>query len=65
MIDLIADDIAYVTARLGDGARAQVFGLEGEVEWRRAGPLDVSLYVPYSDVVIPDTLQSTTIVLYE
>ncbi len=65
IIDLIADDIAYVTGRLGKGSRAQVYGLNREVKWVRAGPLEVSLYISYDYVIIPDTLESTTIVQYE
>lgn len=51
IIDLIAADATASAARFGGGAGVDVSGLDRPVEWARAGPTDVFLFLPASYVV--------------
>ena len=51
IIDLIAADAAASAAKFGPNYGVDVSGLDRPVEWTRAGPLDVFLYLPAAYVV--------------
>ena len=51
IIDLIAQDAAQSAARFGPNYGVDVSGLDRPVEWTRAGPLEVFLYLPAAYVV--------------
>jgi hypothetical protein len=51
IIDLIAADAAMSAAKFGANYGVDVSGLDRPVEWTRAGPLDVFLYLPAAYVV--------------
>lgn len=46
IIDLIAADAALSAAKFGSNYGVDVSGLDRPVEWTRAGPLEVFLYLP-------------------
>lgn len=46
IIDLIAADAAASAAKFGPGYGVDVTGLDRPVEWARAGPVEVFLYLP-------------------
>jgi len=58
IIGLMAKDVAAVTKALGDGYRVVLSGIDQQVEWAKIGSLDVAIYIPYSYVVLPDTIRS-------
>jgi hypothetical protein len=51
IIDLIAADAAMSAGKFGPHYGVDVSGLDRPVEWTRAGPLDVFLYLPAAYVV--------------
>jgi hypothetical protein len=61
ILDLIAKDIKSVTGMLGDDYKVVIEGIDKPVEWVRSGPLQLSLYVPYSYKVIPKNINSILI----
>lgn len=58
ILKLITQDIAQVTGLLGDDYRVVLEGIDKPVQWVRSGPLQLSLYVPYSYKVIPKNISS-------
>ncbi len=64
LITMMAEDLAFVRETLsGTGGASlvpQIFGLSKPVEWFRAGPIDVTLFIPYAAVMVPDTVTSFT-----
>lgn len=50
---LIAEDSARMAALFGDGYGVQVTGMQLPVSWYQSGPLDLSLYIPYTLIVSP------------
>jgi len=60
ILGLISKDISFITGKPGDDYRVVLEGVHKPVEWRRAGRLHLSLYVPYSYAIIP--LNITTII---
>lgn len=53
LITAIAADASRVATALGAGYGARLEGLENPVAWRRAGDLDLRLFVPYRMVILP------------
>lgn len=51
IIDLIAADAAVSASKFGGGSGVDVSGLDRPVEWARAGPTEVFLFLPASYVV--------------
>jgi len=49
----IAADASQISATLGPGYGARLEGLESPIAWRRAGDLDLRLFVPYRMVILP------------
>jgi hypothetical protein len=49
----IAADANAVASALGPGYGATLTGLENPIAWRRAGDLDLRLFVPYSMTIMP------------
>ena len=49
----IAKDSLAMAQRLGDGYAVEIEGLNMPVQWSRAGPGEVMLYIPYKLVVVP------------
>ncbi len=60
LIAMVAEDLTFMREMLGEGSVPQIFGLSEPVAWFRAGSIDVTLYVPYDIVFVPDTLKSFT-----
>lgn len=53
ILTAIANDARATAAAFGDGYAVEVDGLSSRVAWRQSGPLDLSLYIPYSMTVTP------------
>jgi len=53
LVTAIAADASRVASALGPGYGARLEGLENPVAWRRAGDLDLRLFVPYRMVILP------------
>lgn len=53
ILDLIAADSRATALRFGPNYAVEASGLDRPVEWSRASPTEVILYVPYSIVVRP------------
>lgn len=53
LIAAIAADATGVSSALGPGYGAQLTGLESPIAWRRAGDLDLRLFIPYSMLILP------------
>lgn len=53
LVAAIADDASRISAALGQGYGARIQGLEGAMAWRRAGDLELQLFIPYTMVVAP------------
>jgi len=51
----IAEDATAISERLGASYGAQLNGLEHPIAWRRAGDLDLRLFIPYSMTILPRT----------
>ena len=49
----IAADAAQISGAIGAGYGARLEGLENPIAWRRAGDLDLRLFVPYRMVILP------------
>jgi len=47
VVKAVADDARAAAADFGEGYGVKVIGLEHPVQWYRAGPLDLALYIPY------------------
>ena len=58
IIEIFAADVKTVTESLGDNYRVIVDGIDRPVQWYRVSLLELALYVPYSYVVIPETVTS-------
>lgn len=53
LIAAIAADATSVSRALGPGYGAQLNGLESPIAWRRAGDLDLRLFIPYGMLILP------------
>lgn len=53
ILSAIAQDALTTARAFGDDYRVEVTGLSRQVTWRRAGPLDLMLYIPYQLGVTP------------
>jgi hypothetical protein len=53
IITAIAADVAQISGSLGAGYGARLEGLESPIAWRRAGDLDLRLFIPYRMVILP------------
>lgn len=53
IIDLVAADAHATPEKMGPDYAIEAKGLERPVEWSRASPTEVFLYVPYSYDVVP------------
>jgi len=53
IIDLVAADAKRTASRLGPEYGVEIRGLDRPVDWTRASPAEVFLYVPYTYVVTP------------
>ncbi|MBL8547628.1 MAG: hypothetical protein JNL81_14270 [Hyphomonadaceae bacterium] len=53
LIAAIAADATSVSNALGPGYGAQLNGLESPIAWRRAGDLDLRLFIPYGMLILP------------
>lgn len=51
--DKVMDDARELSAKMGSGYGVTIEGLNMPVQWTRAGPSDVLLYVPYKLVIVP------------
>ncbi|MBX7500269.1 TonB-dependent receptor [Qipengyuania sp. YG27] len=49
----IAEDSNAMASRMGQGYAVEIEGLNMPVQWSRAGPGEVLLYIPYRLVVVP------------
>lgn len=49
----IAADVSQISGSLGAGYGARLEGLESPIAWRRAGDLDLRLFIPYRMVILP------------
>jgi hypothetical protein len=49
----IARDATQISSAIGAGYGARLEGLENPIAWRRAGDLDLRLFVPYRMVILP------------
>lgn len=53
ILALVAEDSARLAKQFGPDYAVEVKGLEGLVDWARAGLTDVDLYIPYQLTVVP------------
>lgn len=53
IIEKIAADANMVVAKMGSGYAVEISGLDRSVQWARATPTEVSLFLPYSYRVVP------------
>lgn len=53
ILGLIAGDARATTAAFGNRYGVEVTGLHRQVTWRQAGPLDLSLFIPYTMSITP------------
>jgi len=53
VVSEIAADATRIAQGLGEGYGAQLEGLESALAWKRAGDLDLRLFVPYRLVIMP------------
>lgn len=51
--DLVFEDARALATRLGSDYGVTIEGLNMPVQWTRAGPAEVFLYVPYKLVIVP------------
>lgn len=58
ILGLVADDIKFITGKLGQEYKVVLEGINQPVMWNRAGPLHLSLYIPYSYTVVPESIKS-------
>ena len=58
IIEVFAQDVRAVTQALGDNYRVIVEGIDRPVDWYRVSLLELALFVPYSYVVVPETVNS-------
>lgn len=58
ILGLVAADINFITEKLGQEYKVVLEGVNQPVMWSRAGPLHLSLYIPYSYTVVPDSIHS-------
>ncbi len=58
VVQLMAKDAKNITSALGEDYRVIVNGIDKPVEWARVGSLNVSIYIPYSYIVVPTNIQS-------
>lgn len=49
----VAKDARELAAQMGDGYAVAVEGLNMPVQWTRAGPSEVLLYIPYKLTIVP------------
>lgn len=53
LVTAIAGEGRAVAGQLGDGYGVSVTGLERQVAWRRTGELELTLFLPYTLMVVP------------
>jgi hypothetical protein len=53
VIAAITVDANTITRGLGPGYGARLEGLENPIAWKRAGDLDLKLFIPYRMIVLP------------
>lgn len=53
VIAAISEDAARITSGLGAGYGVRLDGLENQIAWKRAGDLDLKLFIPYRMTVAP------------
>ncbi|WP_045859514.1 hypothetical protein [Teredinibacter purpureus] len=58
ILGLVAEDINFITDKLGQEYKVVLEGINQPVMWSRAGPLHLSLYIPYSYTVVPESIKS-------
>ncbi len=58
IVATFAGDVKNVTESLGNNYRVIVEGIDRPVRWYRLSLLDLALYIPYSYVVVPETINS-------
>jgi len=61
IIALILADIKEVTAGLGEEYKVVVQGLDRPVRWVRDGSLHLSMFVPFSYIVIPENVNAINV----
>ena len=60
IIELFAQDINLVTSSLGTEYRVIVEGIDQPVQWVRSGALELSLFIPYSYTVLPESVNAVS-----
>jgi hypothetical protein len=50
---VIAEDARTLAQTVGEGYAVEIKGLNMPVQWTRAGPSDVMLYIPYELMIVP------------
>lgn len=58
ILGLVVEDIDFITNKLGQEYKVVLEGIDQPVMWSRAGPLHLSLYIPYSYTVVPESIKS-------
>ena len=58
VIELMAADVKKVTAALGTDYKIVLRGIDHPIQWVRDGMLEVTIFVPYSYVVLPASFTS-------
>ena len=58
LIDLIAQDISYVTGALGDEYKVVLSGLDKPIQSFRSGSSSLSLFIPYTYQIVPENIHS-------
>ncbi|MBO9670659.1 MAG: TonB-dependent receptor [Sphingobium sp.] len=50
---VVGEDARSLAAKIGEGYKVQIEGLNMPVQWTRSGPSEVLLYIPYKLTIVP------------
>lgn len=61
ILDIVVADINKVTTGLGEEYKVVIQGLDKPVDWVRNGPLHLSMYIPFTYIIIPENVSSINV----
>lgn len=58
VLELFTGDVRKITTSLGSDYKVITRGIDAPVQWVRDGMLEVTIFIPYTYVILPNTLTS-------
>ena len=65
LLSKITSEIRDLTGQLGPDYRAVISGLDAEMKWVRSGDLNLAFYIPYEFTILPTSIATYQVDVYE